>query len=98
MNINIKNNEVKYLIKKLENDNINIYNIVKDINNAYKKLDSSKWKSNEKEKLDNNFNKMIADLDKNLLHFLNKGTDVLKLAVSSYENADLENQKNLEQL
>ena len=88
MNIDIEKNGLENIIQKLEKDNLNIYNIVKDMHISFKSLDDSKWSSIEKTKLDSTLVSMMNNIDNNLLSYLNDCTNTLKLALNSYEKSD----------
>lgn len=96
MDIKINNNDLKDLINILEKDNLNIYNIVKDINISYKSLDNTKWSSNEKTKLDSSLYPFIDNIDKYLLSYLNDCTNSLKLASNLYTETDLNIKNNID--
>ena len=88
MNIDIEKNGLENTIQKLEKDNLNIYNIVKDMHISFKSLDDGKWYSIEKAKLDSTLVSMMNNIDNNLLSYLNDCTNTLKLALNSYEKSD----------
>ena len=88
MSINLENQSLENLIKKLEDDNLKISNIIKEINKSFEHLDSSKWSSKEKTNLDSILNPFIDNLDIKVLDYLSECTDMLKLALISYETTD----------
>ena len=96
MNIELEYNNLEKLIEKLEKDNLNIYNIVKDMHLSFKTLDEEKWHSSEKIKLDSKLISMMNNLDENLLLYLNNCTDTLKLALNSYQKSDSNLKNNVE--
>lgn len=96
-NINIDNIELEKLISKLEKDNQDICNTIKSINNDIKKLDETKWKSKEKDKLDETLIPYITNLDNNIESYLNKSLNVLKNANLKYkiQNENIKENTNI---
>ena len=79
-NLTIKSVELESLIQKLDKDNQDILEVVKLINDDIKKLDETKWKSKEKEKLDSVLLPYLDLLDNNLHDYINKPLNILKNA------------------
>ena len=76
------------LIIKLEQDNLEIVDLIKNSNDAIRTLDDKKWKSKEKIEMDEKLIPYMNKLDNQLLNYLNECTDLLKLAKASYEETD----------
>ena len=87
-NLNIKSLELESLIQKLEKDNQDILETVKLINEDIRKLDDSKWKSKEKEKLDSTLLPYLDSLDNNLQEYINKPLNILKNANQKHTEID----------
>ena len=82
----VRTKELNEHIKVLEQDNLDIYEIIKTINLEIKKLDKTKWDASEKKKLDDKFNIFFDKVEKNYFSILNNCTDLLKHANTSYIN------------
>lgn len=86
------------LILELEKDNKNIVDIIKNINDAIRLLDKSKWNSKEKEKFDEQFVPYITSLDNQMFEYLNTCTNLLKNAKETYKELDLNNKKSVDNI
>ena len=93
-NLNIKYDELETLIKKLERDNQDILDTINFINENIRKLDDTKWKSKEKEKLDSILLPYLNLLDNNLQNYINTPLNLLKNANEKHIETN-ENLKNL---
>lgn len=93
-NLDIKYDELETLIKKLERDNQDILDTVNSINENIRKLDDTKWKSKEKEKLDSVLLPYLNLLDNNLQNYINTPLNLLKNANEKHVETN-ENLKNL---
>ena len=88
MNIELESRKLEDIITKLENDNLEIYNILKEMGLSLKYLDSSTWSSREKPRFDSTVESFVKNLEDNTLRYLNECTETLKLAIKSYESVD----------
>lgn len=97
-NVDIKNGELENLINKLEKDNQDILDTVKFINETIRKIDDTKWKSKEKEKLDLELIPYLDLLDNNLANYINAPLNVLKNANRNYIEVDKYQKKEINSL
>lgn len=97
-NVDIKNGELENLINKLEKDNQDILDTVKFINETIRKIDDTKWKSKEKEKLDLELIPYLDLLDNNLANYINAPLNVLKSANRNYIEVDKYQKKEINSL
>lgn len=86
--INIGYNNLNSLIDKLENDNQDIVNTIKVINDSIRSLDDTKWVSKEKEKLDAVLLPYMTKIDNVLPSYLNESVNVLKSASNNYQQSE----------
>lgn len=86
------------LIIDLQKDNEAVYTIIKNINDAYRTLDKNRWKSKEKDRMDEKINSYMQKLDNQILSYLNDCTNLLKIASNTYQETDLKNKKNIEEI
>ena len=64
------------LIIKLEQDNLEIVDLIKNSNDAIRTLDDKKWKAKEKIEMDEKLIPYMNKLDNQLLNYLKECTDL----------------------
>ncbi len=86
--IQVSVNSLSDLIVVLRNDNKQICNIIKNVTDSVNKLDETKWKTPEKEKMNEILLPYLEKININMENFLNECTDLLEKANISYNRTD----------
>ncbi len=97
-NIKLDSPALEGLITKLENDNIKLDTIIKDMGTAIRYLDETKWKSREKKQLDALFLPFMNKIESNFLNYLMEVTELLKKANLAYQNQEINISKTVNQV
>lgn len=80
----------------IEKDINDISTIITNIYNAMKTLDESKWKSNEKDKIDQEFIPYLSKISEKIPSNLRKKLDFARYALEKHEEQDNLNAKEVE--
>lgn len=97
-NISLDHSGLENLIVVLEKDNLEIDTIIKETNKAIRTLDETKWKSREKDRLDEKLMPFIDKAEKNALTYLNASTNLLRDINKKYQKDDELMSKQIDQI
>lgn len=84
------------LIDKLKQNNQEVYNIIKNTNDAIRTLDETVWNSTEKNKLNESLEPYMKNLESKFPGYLDDCTDILSRASNLYQDVDNKKEKKVE--